>query len=101
MFSVDIDPGEMKDKARNKCTWYGREVVNLKKNVDHNPLYNPLDGSILHAYEPANQDHGVLATEVISAPDELPGLFASKRGSKRHRSPQPSPASNSSKKSKK
>jgi hypothetical protein len=75
--SVDVDPGELKDKARNECPWYGHKVVNLKKNVDHNPLYNPLDGSILHAFEPAKQDHGVLATEVITTPNELPGIYES------------------------
>ncbi len=48
--------------------------MDLKKNIDHNQLY----GSILHAYEPVNNDHGVLETEVITAP------------SKRSRSPQSS-----------
>ena len=75
--SVDVDPGELKDKARNQCTWFGHKVVSLKKNVDHNPLYNPIDGSILHAYEPANLDHGVLATEIITCPNELPGIYKS------------------------
>ena len=59
-------------------------MVDLKKNVDKNPLYNPINGKELPVYQPASDDHQILATPVISAPDSIPELYIN---SKRTRSP--------------
>ena len=88
VLSSDVNPGTQKDKARDLCTWRGRKVVDLKKNVDKNPLYNPIDGKELQIYQPPSDDHQILATAVITAPDSIPELYTS---SKRLSSPTSEP----------
>ena len=84
VLSSDVNPGKKKDQARDLCTWRGRKVVDLKKNVDKNPLYNPINGKELPVYEPPSDDHQILATPIITAPDSIPELYTN---SKRPRSP--------------
>jgi hypothetical protein len=52
----------------------GAQSGGFEKNVDKNPLYNPINGKELPVYEPASDDHQILATPVISAPDSIPEL---------------------------
>ena len=59
-------------------------MVDLKKNVDKNPLYNPIDGKELPVYVRPSDVHQILATAVITDPDSIPELYTS---SKRPRSP--------------
>jgi hypothetical protein len=58
----DVNPHKKQDTVRDLCTWRGRKVVDLKKNVDKNPLYNPIDGKGLPVYVRPSDDHHQIRT---------------------------------------